>query len=122
MKVKTNAQRVLEFHEALGHPISQWWSRVSLRLDLILEEFAELENAVSYGDKVETADALGDLLYVIYGTAVEWGIPIDAVFDEIHRSNMTKAGGEKRADGKSLKPAWYSPPNIAKVLKDYGAD
>lgn len=118
--------------------------RVPLRLDLIKEEFIELceacgyecevlisaplvkrthENGLEYfigevgePNVVEAADALADLRYVTEGAALEWGIPLDAVTDEVHRSNMAKVGGEVRADGKILKPAGWTPPDIAGVL------
>lgn len=113
-------ENVYQFHKALGHPTGVWWSRSQLRLDLVEEELKELRDAVEQRNKVEAADAIGDLLYVVLGAAIEWGVPINAVFAEIHRSNMTKAGGEKREDGKSLKPSWYDPPNIRGVLDLYG--
>ena len=50
---------------------------------------------------IKIADALADLLYFIYGTAVAYGIDMESVFLEIHRSNMTKirpaGGGDKKA-------------------------
>lgn len=62
------------------------------------------------------ADALGDLLYVVFGAAVTFGIDMGPIFDEIHRSNMTKIGGPVRPDGKRLKPATYEPPNLKPLL------
>lgn len=91
-----------------------------MRLDLINEEYSELEHSMINQDIVEIADALGDLLYVIYGTALSFGIPIDAVMAEIHRSNLSKLDEDgtviRRADGKVLKGPAYSPPNINMVL------
>src|SRR5262249_982854 len=75
----------------------------SLRLALIDEERRELGVALDSDDVVGVADALADLLYVVIGSALQWGIPIERVFAEVHRSNMTKEGGGKRADGKILK-------------------
>jgi predicted HAD superfamily Cof-like phosphohydrolase len=87
---------------------------------LIEEEFWELKQAFSEGDVVAYADAVADLLYVVYGTADEAGIDADAVFAEVHRSNMSKVGADgkvlKRADGKILKPDTYSPPDVESVL------
>jgi predicted HAD superfamily Cof-like phosphohydrolase len=101
---------------------------------LIAEELEELGEAVGVNvrvdiadsdarydgqaDIVAAADALADLEYVSKGSAVTWGIPLSEVFDEVHRSNMTKVGGGRRADGKILKPATYSPPQIGRVLVD----
>jgi predicted HAD superfamily Cof-like phosphohydrolase len=91
-----------------------------LREKLIEEEFWELKQAFSEGDVVAYADAVADLLYVVYGTADEAGIDVDAVFAEVHRSNMSKVGADgkvlRREDGKILKPDTYSPPDVESVL------
>lgn len=88
----------------------------ALRVRLIAEELDELRDAFEQEDLIETADALADILYVVYGTAVSCGIDMEPVFREVHRSNMTKVGGYKRADGKWVKPDSYSPANIRQVL------
>jgi predicted HAD superfamily Cof-like phosphohydrolase len=94
--------------------------RAELRVKLIMEEALEFQEAAANEDLVEMADALADLLYVTYGAALECGIPLDAVFDEVHRSNMTKVWPDGtvhyRHDGKVLKPPTYSPADIALVL------
>lgn len=95
--------------------------RVRLRLDLILEETRELLEATMVEDIVEVSDALADLIYVAVGAALEFGIPLDKVWDEVQRSNMAKVDPEtgrvkRRADGKILKPDGWQPPDIAKVL------
>lgn len=114
-----------------------------LRCALINEELRELSEAIDADDLVEIADALADLCYVVIGTAVAYGIPLDKVFEEVHRSNMKKAvlceacGGAKlvspagpvcircsgtglgvkyREDGKVLKPEGWTPPDIKGVL------
>lgn len=61
-----------------------------LSMGLIMEEVEELVVAIVEDDLVETADALGDILYVVYGMCYRFGINADAVFNEVHRSNMTK--------------------------------
>lgn len=63
------------------------------------------------------ADALADLLYVVIGSALQWGIPLERVLAEVHRSNMTKTAGDKRADGKILKGPGYSPPDLRFVAE-----
>jgi predicted HAD superfamily Cof-like phosphohydrolase len=85
------------------------------RHKLMLEELGEYYDAVTSGDLVEVADALADLAYVLLGTAVVHGINLQAVFDEVHRSNMTKAPLDPvtRKGGKGLD---YEPPAIAAVL------
>merc|ERR1719453_2493436 len=63
---------------------------VNLRLKLIEEEVKELEEAMAAKDMVETVDALGDILYVVYGAGGAFGINLDQAFDLVHKSNMTK--------------------------------
>lgn len=72
-------------------------------------------------DHVEVADALADIVYVAYGTALTYGIDLDAVLQEVHRSNMSKLGPDGRPilreDGKVLKGPGYFPPAIGEVLR-----
>lgn len=89
------------------------WQR---RVRLIHEELAELSTAQAARDLPEFADALADLVWVVLGTAAEAGIPFDAVWREVRRSNMAKKGGTLDASGKFLKPAGWSPPDIKAVL------
>lgn len=66
----------------------------------------------------EAADAMGDLLYVVLGAAVAWGIDIEPVFLEIHRSNMTKfIDGTRREDGKWVKGPSYERADVAAILR-----
>jgi predicted HAD superfamily Cof-like phosphohydrolase len=89
-----------------------------LRWKLIIEEAVEFSDAVAAQDLVAIADAIGDLLYVVYGAAVAFGIPAQAIFDEVHRSNMSKfIDGHRREDGKWVKGASYSPPDLEAVLE-----
>jgi predicted HAD superfamily Cof-like phosphohydrolase len=112
--------QVEEFHRAMGLPVGDSrapaFSRTTLRVDLIEEELDELKVAIEAQDLVAASDALADLAYVVLGAAVEWGLPLPPVFDEVHRSNMAKVGGPKREDGKQLKPPGWTPPDIAGVL------
>lgn len=87
---------------------------VNTRLEFIREEFRELEQALDANDVVSVADALADMVYVIYGLAWRCGIPLDEVVAEVHRSNMTKV--PTVGDGKSLKGDSYSPPRISEIL------
>lgn len=119
--MKDIVAKVREFHEQFGVPIldKPWLpdqSRVNLRAELIAEESAELAYAIETCNLVEIADGIADLVYVAIGAALEFGIPIDAVFDEVHRTNMLKVGGATRADGKLLKPEGWKPPDIAAIL------
>ena len=89
-----------------------------LRERLIQEEFDELKQAMAHDDLPAVAKELADLLYVVYGTAVSYGIDMVPVFREVHRSNMSKIGGHKREDGKWVKPPTYSPAAIAPILAE----
>ena len=116
---------VREFHEKFGVPAPEIpgfpsIQRQRLRWDLIKEELAELERADSIEDLIEVADGLADLVYVICGMALEYGIPLDEVFAEVHRTNMAKVGGPLRDDGKILKPEGWEPPNIKAILMKDG--
>lgn len=84
--------KVLQFHKkfqcaiAINPELPDNETRV-LRQKLILEELIEFCDATTVVDAV---DAIGDLLYVVFGAAVSFGIDIEKAFDEIHFSNMSK--------------------------------
>ncbi|MCU0360708.1 MAG: nucleoside triphosphate pyrophosphohydrolase family protein [Bacteroidia bacterium] len=96
----------------------------TLRYNLIKEENEEYLQACKQGDIVEIADALGDQLYILFGTILKHGLEhkIEAIYDEIHRSNMSKLdeNGEPifREDGKILKSSGYFRPDIKKILDE----
>ena len=117
---------VEDFHLAFGLPIA---SRPTtdvpvalsdLRKRLLAEEAAELFEAIDEGDIEHIAAELADVLYVVYGTALTYGIPLDAAVEEIHRSNMSKLDERNnpimRHDGKVLKGQRYTPPDLHRVL------
>ena len=108
-------KQVEEFHRKFGHVIGKTpaISRPELRVKLIKEEAKETCDAIERGDLVEAVDGLCDLLYVTLGAAVEFGIDIEPIFDEVHRTNMLKEGGGTRSDGKTLKPPGWVAPDIA---------
>jgi predicted HAD superfamily Cof-like phosphohydrolase len=87
-----------------------------LRVRLIQEEFDELKESMTTGNLASVAKEMADLLYVVYGTAVSYGIDMKPVFQEVHRSNLSKVGGYKRADGKWMKPPSYSPAQLEPIL------
>ncbi len=95
----------------------------NLRFELMKEENEEYLEAVQNDDIVEIADALGDMLYILCGTILEHGLQhkIEAVFDEIQRSNMSKLGKDGkpiyREDGKVMKGPNYFKPNFEAILK-----
>lgn len=118
-----DAQRMVqEFHEQFEIHVSPTPSTLdeptqTLRFRLIQEEFDELQEAMQEKDLPAIAKELADLLYVVYGTAVSLGIDMEPVFQEVHRSNMSKVGGYKRKDGKWVKPLTYSPASLDKILE-----
>lgn len=121
----TAFEMVREFHQKFGHPVATVPGLVNkktivLRMNLIEEELQELDEAMYDGNMVDIADALTDLLYVVYGTGHVYGIDLDKCFAEVHRSNMSKLGADGkpvlRSDGKILKGLNYTPPNLRAVL------
>ncbi|MDO5746774.1 MAG: GNAT family N-acetyltransferase [Actinomycetaceae bacterium] len=138
---------VKQFHHVYGLPIvsdepTVDYERVHMRMSLIFEEVTEL-TAAMYGPKaatiiqsaiakaieadeyerdlIETADALADLVYVIYGMCLESGINLPAVLEQVQASNMSKLdeNGQPiyREDGKVLKGRNFFEPKIAAALK-----
>lgn len=121
----TNFELVEDFMVAFGQEVvttPQMPDRKvsELRVSLIAEELEELEEAIRNNDIVEVADALTDLLYVVYGAGHSFGIDLDECFQEVHASNMSKLGEDGkpvyREDGKVLKGPDYFPPDLASLL------
>ena len=71
-------------------------------------------------DAFSVAEAVADIVYVVYGTALTYGIDLDPVLREVHRANMSKLGADGkpllRQDGKVLKSDRYRPPDIAPIV------
>lgn len=93
-----------------------------LRWSLIDEEVnKELKPAMDDGDLVGIADAIADSIYVLVGTALKYGIPLDAVWNEVQSSNMSKFGDDGKAifreDGKVLKGPNFRKPDIASIIE-----
>ena len=146
--------QVAEFHKTFQAPILEnpeipSAERCELRVSLLQEELNELKAAIADNDLVEIADALCDLQYVLSGAVLEFGLgeKFPALFDEVQRSNMSKAcenetqaqetvehykekdqeayyekSGNKynvhrKSDNKVLKNKYYSPANLESILK-----
>jgi predicted HAD superfamily Cof-like phosphohydrolase len=117
---------VAEFHQAFRLPMRDAPTvdidayLAKLRVALLEEEVDEFVNASSSCDLTGIADALADIVYVVYGTALTYGIDLDAVLMEVHRSNMSKLDSDGtplvREDGKVLKSERYFPPDITAAL------
>ena len=124
-------RKVQQFHEAFGvavadAPIGAVSAELrALRVKLLEEELEEYKLASAAGDIVAVADALTDLAYVLFGTYVTHGLQdsADALFDEVHRSNMSKLDQDGRPiyreDGKVLKSAQFSEPDLGAVLAQF---
>lgn len=134
----SNARRLNEFHRAIGlmppaRPTVPDTALLALRRTLICEETAEAEaefealaarleagEDVAPADLAALAHELVDLLYVTYGALDLLGVDADAAFAEVHRANLSKAGGPRRADGKQLKPEGWRPADVRGVLEAQG--
>lgn len=154
MEQLDSLNQVAEFHRTFKHPILDnpeipSKERCRLRVSLLAEELKELEEAIEDKDIVEVADALCDLQYVLSGAVLEFGLgaKFRALFDEVQRSNMSKAcnsveeaeatvkhyeakGTEcyykedngkylvyRKGDDKTLKNVNYSPADLQSIVK-----
>jgi len=95
----TNFEKVIDFNKQFGvtthdEPVLDIFDQdpalIKYRFSLIDEEVKELADAIKNKDYVETVDALGDILYVVYGFGCSIGINLDQAFDLIHQNNMSK--------------------------------
>ena len=128
--IKKPLNAVKKFHKSFGLTINET-PKASLgndinllRYKLMREENEEYLEAAQNNDLVEVADALGDMLYILCGTMISHGMQdkIEAVFDEIQRSNMSKLdkNGKPiyREDGKVLKGSNYFKPNLKQFFNE----
>ncbi|MBK7896629.1 MAG: hypothetical protein IPJ90_17485 [Anaerolineaceae bacterium] len=103
---------------------------LQLRQKLLQEEFAEASEALGEltavlqaGQPIQPTAVtdwvheLADLLYVTYGAILACGVDPDPVFAEVHRANLSKAGGPTREDGKVLKPPGWQPADVRGVIE-----
>lgn len=154
MKQPDTLNFVAEFHNTFKHPVLSEPTipsedRCKLRVAVLAEELKELEEALEKKDIVGVADALCDLQYVLSGAVLEFGLgdKFKELFQEVHRSNMTKAcntsdearrtmesylrkgtqcyflnSGEKfliyrTGDNKTLKSINYSPADLKSIIE-----
>jgi predicted HAD superfamily Cof-like phosphohydrolase len=123
--IKTNTELVEEFHAMTGQPHPTKPCQISkdayeTRLRLINEELNEYMLAYDDGDLIKMADALADLKYVVIGTEVAHGFPGQEIFNEVHRSNMTKKDGFLNESGKWEKGPSYEKPELELILTKHG--
>ena len=121
----TNFGMVSEFMNAFGQEVKTKTEMPDketqvLRYALIAEELNEFVDAMKQEDLVEVADALADLLYVVYGAGHAFGIDLDKCFAEVQRSNMSKLGEDGkpmyRDDGKVMKGPNFSEAQLEESL------
>lgn len=110
--------QVKKFHTTFKLPVGNYPQLLSQkqfanRVRLISEEFAEYCLAVAEEDIIKIADGLADLLWVVFGTAVEHGLPMDEIFRQVSESNMSKEGGYIDKAGKLIKPDSYEPVDLS---------
>lgn len=113
-------QEVLtDFHEKFGRGVGSvpGVRDAYLQVSLVEEESGETVRAIRRGDLVEAVDGLCDTIYTCLGAAVSFGVRLGPIFAEVHRTNMLKEGGARRADGKILKPEGWRPPDVAGLLR-----
>ena len=125
--MKKQIEQVKEFYEAFKVSYSDEITliprdRAKLRFELMKEENQEFKTAFWDNDIVEVADAAADQLYILLGTVIEYGLQdkFEALFDEVHRSNMSKLDKDGkpilRGDGKIIKSELYEGPHVENVL------
>jgi predicted HAD superfamily Cof-like phosphohydrolase len=131
----TNFDAVGDFHRKFNLPTTRHDRKSELvdqetfdyRVKFLTEELIELKDSYEAGDLAGVADALADLIYVAYGTAHFFGIPLDDVFAAVQQANMAKVPhtpddeGHKRGEKETItKPAGWTPPDVAGVLMRHG--
>jgi len=125
IKHLTQQDMVEGFTKAMGQTFNQEPDRetAQLRQKLIMEEAAEVFDELDREviNKVALTKELADLLYVVHGTAVAFGLPLEPAFVRVHMSNMSKFGDDGkpiyREDGKVMKGPNYHKPKLEDLFK-----
>jgi len=109
-----------KFQEACDQEVN--CANYTMYLDLIKEEYEELQEAVEAGDKVEQLDALVDILVVTMGAIRTAGWDGEGAWNEVMKTNFAKIDPttgkvRKREDGKVLKPEGWKAPELAQFIK-----
>lgn len=141
--MKRGLELVRQFHNKFGIEVNEKIEVLdentsNMRHALMREENDEYLEACDEQDIEKIADALGDQLYILFGTILSHGLQdlMEDVFVEIHRSNMTKLDkdgnpiingengiyDEEKPEGKILKGDSYEPPRIDRILQKYFED
>lgn len=112
-----------KFMQACDQSVTEFnLEQFKLYVKLIDEEHTELKEAINNSDKVETLDALIDILVVTIGAIHSMGADGEGGWKEVMATNFAKIDSEtgkvrKRADGKVLKPEGWTPPKLAQYIK-----
>lgn len=120
-------KQLVDFQTAFNSPVLDKPTipsrkRSTLRRKLLKEEVKELNDAVKVKDIVEVADALTDILYIVFGTACEFGLQdkLAACFEAVHVNNMSKLGPDGKPIyndyGKIIKPAGFKPVDLRSIV------
>jgi predicted HAD superfamily Cof-like phosphohydrolase len=96
----------------------------NLYTKLIEEEFKELKVAVDNVDRVETLDALVDIIVVTIGALHSMGADVEGAWHEVMSTNFAKIDKDtgkvrKREDGKVLKPIGWTPPDLDQFIRKH---
>lgn len=112
------AEAAKQFKSIMDHQGDGGDQRI-VRAHLVCEECSEFLEAMSTGTEVDVLDALADLCYVVFGSALAFDLPLQQAFDEVHKSNMTKrvrSADDLRCRDKGES---YETPNLTRVLEEY---
>lgn len=117
LRAKLIMEEAVETVAALGYTVVADVYRVEPDADGTLPKMMTFEKSYDEPNLEEAIDGICDLIYVAMGTGVAMGIDVEEHYDEVHRANMAKLGGPKRADGKQLKPKDWTPPDHQKIMR-----
>jgi predicted HAD superfamily Cof-like phosphohydrolase len=107
-----------KFMKACDQTVGTWnQEQFTMYLKLIEEEAKELSVALHDEDKIETLDALVDMIVVIIGAMHSAGFDAENAWKEVMKTNFAKIDHEtgkvrKREDGTVLKPVGWVPPDL----------
>jgi predicted HAD superfamily Cof-like phosphohydrolase len=122
-KTEKVSKFMLSSEQAIGKNLGENLPILLNRLEWLEEEVRELRKAVEEENLIEILDAFADIEYIHIGNLLTFGATEihEKVFDEVHRSNMTKTVNGKvlrREDGKIIKPDTYVKPDIKSIVDE----
>lgn len=119
-------ESVSDFNRAFGISIANKKNigtekEYQLKYELMKEELEEYLASCKNEDYVEMCDGVVDMMYILLGIILHHGMQdfFFEMFDEVHRSNMSKLENGKvlrRHDGKVLKGSEYFKPNLEVII------